>query len=695
VDGDTYVFLLGDSLSSWRESRKEFIDLTGPTPLLPDFAFGTWFTRWWHYTERLAKEEVLRWKHDRLPLDVWGLDLNWRNVTGTLEHFYDHPNRTAFKNLTAWFQFLREEQGLENYLSDHPYPVASRDKDAGLQTSVEEVTFRTHGLFEWLKRGATFWWFDANWEFSIPPPFVNSSQTFHSWKGLTNVAWGSHIYYKTLEVFRNCTGTSSSNSSTGGGGGDGAARRTCDDSNTRPVTLSKQASPDWRTDLDTSGAAESPAHHRYPVWWTGDWVDLMASVQSMVDAGLHHFKPYVHSDCGGNGPNHRDNRDHEYPGAAYDQVRWSAHCAFGSILRFHGDDHRPWSYPNSPGTSKNFRTQSNRTTNVAEDAIRRYLAARYRLMPSLIAAGQRATETSLPPVARGDFFWPEHADSARSDQYIFLQDILVAPMNTQCQERSNATCWASADGQLSRTNRTVWLPPGQWEDAWRGSVVTGPKVLTVMLQKFDEMPMWIQRSNGGSLLVLCDDPHALRVAAQDWSRLTLEAFPDFAPRSTNAGPATIQRSLFERGTAERTEISMITRMRGSMRRSSATVHVSIEPPPSTTGGAGARAARSRSWLVRVHLLPGQRVVAASRNGAWVDAAAAVRIIEPVDANSTSSSIFFPLGGIGAAPPAAAGSVAEILVLPSPYHNGDSLPRVRAELELEVVSTAGEEYSSLT
>jgi hypothetical protein len=29
------------------------------------------------------------------------------------------------------------------------------------------------------------------------------------------------------------------------------------------------------------------------VWWTGDGVNLQASVQSMVDSGVHGFKPFV------------------------------------------------------------------------------------------------------------------------------------------------------------------------------------------------------------------------------------------------------------------------------------------------------------------------------------------------------------------------------------------------------------------
>ena len=73
--------------------------------------------------------------------------------------------------------------------------------------------------------------------------------------------------------------------------------------------------------------------------------------------------------------------------------------------------------------------------------MRSYLNMRAKLAPSLIAAGHRATLTAFPPVARGDFYWPEHpaADEAASNtQYIFLEDILVAPMDTLCSERSGS-----------------------------------------------------------------------------------------------------------------------------------------------------------------------------------------------------------------------------------------------------------------
>ena len=89
--------------------------LAGPTPLLPDYAYGTvcvrhvnpdrdpeptpnpdpnpdptpgptpsptsnliqWFT-WWHaYTEDEAKDDLAHWEAGQLPVDVWALDMNW------------------------------------------------------------------------------------------------------------------------------------------------------------------------------------------------------------------------------------------------------------------------------------------------------------------------------------------------------------------------------------------------------------------------------------------------------------------------------------------------------------------------------------------------------------------------------------------------------------------------------------------
>merc|ERR1719401_3092628 len=71
------------------------------------------------------------------------------------------------------------------------------------------------------------------------------------------------------------------------------------------------------------------------------------------------------------------------------------------------------------------------------------------------------------------------------------------------------------------TTRSVWVPPGSWEDAWNGSIIEGPATLSVT-QPYERLPMWHRRDGG--LMVLTPDGRA-RVEQQDWSHLVLEAFP--------------------------------------------------------------------------------------------------------------------------------------------------------------------------
>ena len=101
------------------------------------------------------------------------------------------------------------------------------------------------------------------------------------WEGLDNAAWGSHVYFETVSRFNQI-------------------RLAKGDSwLSKPITLTKFGMADWRPNMSAVIAQESPAQHRFPVWWTGDGVSLQASVESMVNSGVHDFKPYVHSDCGG------------------------------------------------------------------------------------------------------------------------------------------------------------------------------------------------------------------------------------------------------------------------------------------------------------------------------------------------------------------------------------------------------------
>jgi alpha-glucosidase (family GH31 glycosyl hydrolase) len=68
VDGDVYIFLGLETMEGWVAGRADFITLAGRTPLLPDWAFGVWYTWWYPYNESFAKAEILNWSSHKLPL---------------------------------------------------------------------------------------------------------------------------------------------------------------------------------------------------------------------------------------------------------------------------------------------------------------------------------------------------------------------------------------------------------------------------------------------------------------------------------------------------------------------------------------------------------------------------------------------------------------------------------------------------
>lgn len=137
VDGDTYVFLMADSLEDWYAARRQFLRLTGPTPLLPDWAFGTWYS---YYrspfgTEAQALAEIDHWRQDRLPIDVWGFDMNWRlmnarGVGGKAGHNYTYPDTKAYPGLAdstctgpdsdVELMAAIHSRGLRSFFNDHP-----------------------------------------------------------------------------------------------------------------------------------------------------------------------------------------------------------------------------------------------------------------------------------------------------------------------------------------------------------------------------------------------------------------------------------------------------------------------------------------------------------------------------------------------------------------------------------------------
>ena len=640
VDGDTYVFLLGDSLEGWWKGRADFMTLTGPTPLLPDFAYGIWYTWYVVYTEQRAKDEVGNWTDAKFPLDVWGLDMNWRNVganegskPGTAasvalcrqqtkagaqdfcrSHFYNHPDTDLLPGLTMtkvqkgsvntneWFEFLKSKK-LRTYFNDHPFPV-------GNQTTPPEVAFRYNGLSEWIGRGLSYWWFDHNWAFTVPGPLMPYDTTA-AYQGMSGQVWGSQIYYESTRVAYKEHGVTD-----------------------RPIALSRDNGPNWNTresiQSQTFTGSGSPAHHRFPVWWTGDGVPLMADVGAMTNEAVHDFRSYVHSDCGGHGscnsidpphvpgqppPPPPENKPCETP---TDQalLRWTSHCVFGTMVRFHQGDHRFW--------LRDETTQS---------SARDYLNMRYKLAPSLIAAGRTVQEAGFPLTARCDMVWPEHKEANDVTQYLHLNTTLIAPLEGDPADHENPVLPAS---------RSVWLPPGEWQDGWTGKSITGPQTMQVTPTESEgkfQIPMWHKK---GGLVVAVQEGEQ-RINDQSWDELTIEGFP----LSAGSAASSEERNIYEQegsphGEGASTTVSLHTDGVGGVRVG---VSASVQP---------------RSWVVRLHLKPGERLALSDAELAAAGAVGSVRHLEPRDCedDTTDGGSFFPFKGPGTAPACEAGPIAE-------------------------------------
>ena len=578
-----------------------------------------------------------RWNTDNLPIDIWALDMNWRNSPygcGTCKpcdpskcpyetndnHYYDHPNVDLFpdfaNNGTGWFDFLKG-QGLRTYFNDHPFPA---DHGAALQTQADEINFRWDGLTHWMDKGLSFWWFDANWGFSIPPPTTKYSGAGDgtSWDGMDNRVWGSHVYYETMRAYNERHPSRAHSASTD-----------------RPMSLTKYAADNMVPGLVQH---QHPAHHRFPVWWTGDGVTLQASVQSMVDSGVYDLKPYVHSDCGG-----------DYRGkVGGDLLRWASHCALGTILRFHGEQHQPWSYDAH-----------------TENVLRQYLNLRYKLIPSLVTAGHVATMTGFPIVVRCDFFWPEHSEAQSNEQYLHLNDTLIAPI------------W---DSTKNMTSRSVWIPPGTWEDGWDGNRVIGPQTITVT-KPYEQIPMWHKINSA----VLTTSTPGLRVDDQVWNELVLDVYlsgGEKKEKTVEKKEEVMDLLLWSRAVMNRNDGTLNQTIR-VVRKASGSLSIFIDEE--NHGTQEAPLVTPRTWIIRLHLAKNQTAVTTvtgQKKGSGGDdgrnitkeVTSSIRkkimlhhhVLKPMDNDDennimTDTNMFFPMAGKGSRPPVNAGDIVEIVV----------------------------------
>jgi len=561
---DAYIFIIegagsasSAAMQGYASFRSEFLLLTGSVPLLPDWAWGLWFT-WYHkYSQEEKTEEIKHFQSDKIPLNVASLDMDWRNLTVDYKYAV---NTKLFPDMAGFIKWVHEN-GLQIFFNDHPEPFGSEKKKPAPQMSPEEVKFRYDGLTSILDLGLDFWWFDCHWGFSIPGITLGMDS-------IDYMAWGQHVYWDVMTRYY------------------------------------KEKRPSRKhTIMMGCSNSHHPANHRTPVWWTGDnqYTALMNAVKDEITGGLQ-FKPYVHPDCTGHhGADEKSGVD--YPPEVY--ARWVQFCSMGTIFRIHSSHNSKGRQPWLMGEH-------------VEDIMRNFTNMRYKLIPTLVAAGQQVTSTGLPLVRRLDLEWPAEKEATRMDQYLLADDLLVAPIDPFVDVKD------PVHGPYN-SKRDVYLPPGSWIDAFTGEHYKGNTTISVNVS-LETMPLY--HRSGGMIITLANNNNPLSTTDLDWSQCVLDVFPLQSTIMVDAprNPFTIVRSFLDPiEESRRTNITK-TEAHGHLSLNFSTS--GLKSPPIT-------------WTIRVHLPPGGKETNVSIRINGHPYRQRVVILDPV-----TTKYMIPFGGPG-------------------------------------------------
>jgi alpha-glucosidase len=182
-------------------------------------------------------------------------------------------------------------------------------------------------------------------------------------------------------------------------------------------------------------------------------------------------------------------------------ARWLEFAALVPIMRVHGsldEKRQPWVFGEQ-----------------AEADAKAAIELRYRLIPYMYSYEREAHETGIGIVR--PLYWDFPGDGVRAaditDEWMFGDGLLAAPVLGEGQAR-----------------RTIYLPPGQWFDYFRGQQYEGGKsiVYSVNPETWADIPLFIR---AGAILPTQDVQQY--VGEHPVTRVFVEVFPAAAETSFN------------------------------------------------------------------------------------------------------------------------------------------------------------------
>ncbi len=420
---DIYFWAYGHS---YLQALKDFYHLCGKQPMVPRYALGNWWSRYYKYSESSYKKLMERFSQEKLPFSVAVIDMDWHLVdvdpkygSGWTGYTW---NRQLFPDPEGFLKWLHQ-RNLRVTLNIHPAEGIQAHEDVypkmakvmGVDTALEQpVAFDAadpafleacfaHIFHPMEDQGVDFWWLD--WQ----------SGGVSKVKGLDPLWVLNHYHFLD-------------------NGRDGR----------RPMTFSRYA---------------GPGSHRYPVGFSGDtiitWDSLnfqpyFTSVASNIGYGM-----WSH-DIGGH---MKGERNDEMAG------RWLQFGVFSPVLRLHSSNSafsgkEPW----------NYRTE-------IREMMGSFLRLRHQLLPYLYTMNHRAYQEDIPLVLPMYYHYPEEeAAYAVPNQYEFGSQLLAAPITTP--DISN----------LNVAKTTVWLPQGMYFDFFSGWRYQGGRTIA-MYRGIESIPV--------------------------------------------------------------------------------------------------------------------------------------------------------------------------------------------------------------
>ena len=420
---DLYFFGYGHD---YKEALKDFYYLSGKTPMLPRYALGNWWSRYYKYTEESYMNLMEQFKQKNIPFTVAVIDMDWHLVdidpkygsgwTGYTwnKEFFPDPKRFLTK---------LHDLGMRTTLNVHPASgVAAHEemyldiaKEMGVDYEQEDPVLcdpaspeYIEAYFKYLhhpreEEGVDFWWID--WQQGSECKI----------EGLDPLWIFNHFHF--LDSRRN---------------------------GKRPMTFSRYA---------------GPGSHRYPVGFSGDtWITW-----DSLD-----FQPYFTSSASNIGYGWWSHDIGGHMGGTKDDemaTRWLQSGLYSPILRLHSscsefNGKEPWRYKKE-----------------SEEAMGEALRERHRMIPYLYTMNYRAYKQDLPLILPMYYDYPESEEAYQvRNQFMFGTELLVAAITTPRIEGLN----------VAEIN--VWLPEGNWYDIYTGMIYEGDRMLK-MYRDINSIPV--------------------------------------------------------------------------------------------------------------------------------------------------------------------------------------------------------------